>query len=128
MKGKIKVKLLFLLILGSMSWLASCKNKNASILKVYVRSGSNELIEGATVVVIGDQSSNPPTLAYTDTAISNPSGYAEINMQPYFDLAGEKTNPTGYFDIVTKKGTKEGEGSVRCRVHITAVETVYFPN
>lgn len=128
MKNKSKINLLLVFCLLSIGWLSSCKNKKPSILKVYVRSNSNELIDSATVIVVGDQKSNPPTLAYVDTAITNSSGYAEFNMQPYFDLAGEKDNPTGYFDIITKKNTKEGEGSVRCRVHITAVETIYLSN
>lgn len=128
MKNKNIIKSLFVVCLLSISCLSSCKNKKPSILKVYVRSDSNELIDSAIVIVVGDQKSNPPTLAYVDTVLTNSSGYAEFNMQPYFDLAGEKDNPTGYFDIITKKNTKEGEGSVRCRVHMTAVETIYFSN
>ena len=78
------------------------------------------------MVIIGDVNSNPPTKEYVDTASTNTSGYATFDMQPYFDLAGEKENPTGYFDIVFKKDTKTGSGRVRCRVHITTVETLYF--
>ncbi|MBI1838279.1 MAG: hypothetical protein HYR91_13540 [Flavobacteriia bacterium] len=104
----------------------SCKNKENSVLKIYVRSKSNELVSDAKVIIIGDVNSNPPTIEYVDTAATNSSGFATFDMQPYFDKAGEKKNPTGYFDIIFKKDTKTGEGRVRCRVHITTVETLYF--
>lgn len=128
MKIRNKFNLGFLFFLFSLFIVSSCKNKNASILKIYVRSASNQLLEDAMVVIVGDQSSNPPTLAYVDTLLTNKSGYVEFNMQPYFDLAGEKKNPTGVFGILIRKDTKEGEGTARCRVHITNVESVNFPN
>lgn len=128
MERRNTISAMIVLSVLSLFLVSSCKNKNPSILKVYVRSSSNELIEDAMVVIVGDQSSNPKTLAYVDTVMTNNSGFAEFNMQNYFDLAGEKKNPTGYFDIITKKNTKESESTARCRVHMTAVETVYFPN
>jgi hypothetical protein len=108
--------------------ISACKNKNASILKVYVRSADNSLVNEAMVTVIGDQTSSTKTLAYVDTNMTNQSGIVEINMQPYFDLAGEKSNPTGVFTIICRKDSIEGEASVRCRVHNTAIQTVYLPN
>lgn len=96
------------------------------MLKIYVRSKSNELLSDVKVVIIGDVNSNPPTSEWVDTASTNTSGFATFDMQAYFDKAGEKENPTGYFDIVLKKDTKTGEGRVRCRVHLTTVETLYF--
>jgi hypothetical protein len=128
MKIRNKFNLSLIFFLFSLFLVSACKNKKPSVLKVYVRSSSNELIEGAMVVIVGDQSSDQPTLSYVDTLLTNSSGYAEFNMQPYFDLADEKKNPTGVFGIITKKGMKEGEGTARCRVHLTAVETVNFPN
>lgn len=108
--------------------MSACKNKNASILKIYVRSSDNSLVQDAMVTVIGDQTSSTKTLAYVDTTMTNQAGVAEINMQPYFDLADEKSNPTGVFTIICRKDSIEGEGSVRCRVHNTAIQTVYLPN
>ncbi len=128
MKIRNRINLSRIAFLVSLFLVSACKNKNPSVLKVYVRSSSNELLEGAMVVIIGDQNSTPPTLAYVDTLLTNSSGYVEFNMQPYFDLADEKKNPTGIFGIITKKDMKEGEGTARCRVHLTNVETVTFPN
>ena len=54
--------------------LTNCK-KEDSILKVFVRSASNQLINGAMVVAIGDQQSTPPTGEFVDTAYTNSSGY-----------------------------------------------------
>ena len=126
MKIKLKYTFLLCIAISSLAVFSSCKNKDASVLKIYVRSKSNELLADAKVVIIGDVNSNPPTKEYVDTASTNTSGYATFDMQPYFDMAGEKENPTGYFDIVFKKDSKTGSGRVRCRVHITTVETLYF--
>jgi hypothetical protein len=105
---------------------SGCKNKELSVLKIYIRSKNNELLADTKVVIIGDVNSNPPTKEYVDTASTNASGFATFDMQPYFDLVGGKENPTGYFDIVFKKDSKTGSGRIRSRVHITTVETLYF--
>lgn len=124
MIGKIGVLAMMVLSLGV---LHSCKNKNPSVVKIFVRSASNELVSGAKVVIIGDVNSDPATLAYVDTVITNGSGFAYFNVQPYYDMAGEKENPVAYFDIIAKTDTKTQTGSIRSRVHTTAVETLFFP-
>lgn len=107
--------------------MTSCKNDDPSVLKIFVRSASNDLMMNAQVVIIGDINSNPATLPYVDTVFTNGSGYATFNMDTYFNTAGEK-NTTGYFDVIAKKDGKQGVDYVRCRSHITAVETVFLSN
>lgn len=116
------------LVFLSLGVLHSCKNKNPSVIKVFVRSASNELVSGAKVVIIGDVNSNPATMAYVDTVVTNESGFAYFNVQTYYDEAGEEENPVAYFDIVAKTDTKTTMGYIRSRVHTTAVETVFLPN
>ena len=118
-KGISLVCLLFVLLT-----LTNCK-KEESILKVFVRSASNQLINGAKVIVIGDQQSTPPTGAFVDTVFTNSSGFSTISMDNYFSSAD---NTTGYFDIIVKYNSKVGFGYSRCRVHSTSVETVYLEN
>ena len=115
------------LIISVIMMTTSCKNTDPSVLKIFVRSSSNELLEGAQVVVIGDLQSNPPTNAFVDTLITNSSGFVVFNMNNYFDAASE-ANSTGYFDVIAKKNTKSGSGYVRCRMHLTTVETVFLLN
>jgi hypothetical protein len=123
---KNSIKGLFAIaFVAAVTILSGCKSKDPSILKVFVRSENNELVASAKVVIIGDVNSNPPTMAFVDTVVTNQSGFAEFNMDAYFDNSGKET--TGYFDIIVKKDTKTGEGRIRCRQHITAVETVFFP-
>jgi hypothetical protein len=117
------ISLIFLLFV--MLTLTNCKKKEESILKVFVRSASNQLINGAKVIVIGDQQSTPATGAFVDTAFTNSSGFTTINMDNYF---ASTDNTTGYFDIIVKYNSKEGFGYSRCRVHSTSVETVYLEN
>jgi hypothetical protein len=118
------VSILLVLLFGAMS---ACKNNDPSVLKIYVRSASNELLEGARVVIIGDVTSNPPTVSYVDTVFTNSSGFVEINMANYFVKAGEE-NTVGYFDVIAEKNNKSAQDYVRCRKHITTVETLYLIN
>ena len=105
----------------------ACKPKEPALLKVFVRSSSNQLMSGAKGVVIGDQQSNPPTLEFVDTSYTNSSGFTTVNMDQYFNTSGPE-NTTGYFDIVVKHNNKTATGYTRCRVHTTSVETIYLPN
>ena len=108
-------------------FLKSCKNDDPSVIKIFVRSASNELVEGAKVIIIGDVDSNPATLPWQDTVITNNSGFASFNVQAHFDK-GDKDYTVGYFDVIAKTTTKTATGYIRSRVHTTAVETVYLPN
>ena len=122
----MKNTFLFLSSLLIVVMLASCKNKDPSVAKVFVRSQSNQLMKDARVIIIGDVTSNPETKAYVDTVFTNSSGFATFDLTEYYDMAGEKENPVAYFDIIAKKETKTTTGRIRCRVHITSVETVFF--
>jgi hypothetical protein len=110
-----------------LSLFSGCENKDPSILKVFVRSSSNALVAGAKVVIVADVSSNPPTMAYVDTLYTNFSGFVTFDMDDFFTVAGPETS-TGYFDILAEKNNKLGEGYIRCRKHLTAVETVFLMN
>lgn len=122
-KGSI-ISSLFLLLFVV---LTACKNDDPSVLKIFVRSASNELIQGAEVVIIGDVNSDPATLPFVDTVSTNGSGFALFNMDEYYTEAG-KDNTIAYFDVLVKKNDKEAHIYVRCRAHITTVETVFLPN
>lgn len=127
MKVTVKTLGIVCFLVLSIGFLQSCKNKNPSVVKIFVRSASNELVEGAKVVIIGDLSSNPPTLEYVDTLVTNSSGFATFDVGPYYEAAGED-NDIAYFDVVAKFGTKQKNGYIRSRVHTTAVETLFLPN
>ncbi|MBG38424.1 MAG: hypothetical protein CL857_00725 [Cryomorphaceae bacterium] len=123
----ISLTLALLLIVG-------CTDDDDSIIKVFVRSSTNQLVYGAKVIVIGDQQSNPPTLEYVDTAYTNSSGFTTFIMEDYFDSTNspivppEVSKTTGYFDILVKSNDKEASGYTRCRIKTTSVETIYLPN
>jgi hypothetical protein len=123
-----KIYFISLAALLSISFL-SCEPKDPAILKVFVRSSTNQLIGGAKVIVIGDQQSNPPTQDFVDTSFTNSSGFASIDMDQYFDVYRDgDLNTTGYFDIIVKYNNKVASGQTRCRIHTTSVETIYLPN
>ncbi|MDB3907303.1 hypothetical protein N9355_07510 [Crocinitomicaceae bacterium] len=124
MKKLLIIGLLFV----SLGLFTACKNDNPSVIKVFVRSASNELVEGAKVIIIGDVNSNPETMSWVDTVVTNNSGFAYFSMRAYYEAAGVEDNPVAYFDIIAKTATKEATGYIRSRVHTTAVETIFLPN
>ena len=117
---KVFIVVLFIVILQS------CKNDDPSVVKVYVRSASNQLVGDAQVVIIGDVNSNPVTNPYVDTLLTNSSGFAQFNVAPYYDAA-DKDQTVAYFDIIAKTDTKTVEGYIRSRVNTTAVESLFLP-
>jgi hypothetical protein len=104
---------------------SACHKKDPSLLKVFVRSSNNELVNSAKVIIIADVNSDPPTAAYVDTVLSNTSGFAQFDLSDYFDELG-KSQTTGYFDILVKIDSRQGTEYVRARAHNTAVKTVYL--
>jgi len=122
MKNKIVLVFSVMLLLFGFT---SCEPKDPAILKVFVRSSTNQLINGAKVIIVGDQQSNPPTQEFVDTSYTNSSGFTVVDMDQYRD--GD-VNTTGYFDIIVKYNNKVGTGKTRCRIHTTSVETIYLPN
>lgn len=105
--------------------LTACKNKDPSIMKVFVRNANNELVTNAEVMIVADVNSNPPTPEYVDKVFSNTSGFAQFDMAPFFDALG-KDESTGYFDIYVTKNPEQGHEYTHARAHITTVETVYI--
>lgn len=112
----------YLSLISILIVLSSCK-KDPSVLKVFVRSGNNELVDNAKVVIIADVNSDPATPAYVDTVLTNNSGFAYFDMEEFFSKLGKKET-TGYFDILAKIDTRQGSGYIRCRKRITNVETI----
>lgn len=102
--------------------LSSCK-KDPSVLKVYVRSESEQLLPGIRVIIAGDIE-KAPTREYQDTVMTNSSGYAVFDMDKYFGDKPEKAE-VGYFDIIAKSDDKTATlYDARVRVNITNVESL----
>ena len=120
-----KIGILSLVVLSLLIIIFSCKSKDPSILKVFVRDENNELLTKAKVVIIGDTKSDPPTIDYVDTNFTDDQGVALFDMEEFFTTSGESVK-SGYFNILVKFGEKIAEGRVRVKQHIVSVETVTF--
>ena len=118
---------LSLLLLFSALIITSCKNKDDSIAKIFVRNSNSQLINGASVVIIADVNSDPATPAYVDTLTTNESGFASFDLERLFDKYGKKDDKVAYFDIIVKFDDKQAIGEIKARANITAVETVSLP-
>jgi hypothetical protein len=116
-----------IIFLISLLIITGCASKDPAVLKVFVRSSTNQLTNGAKIIVIGDQQSNPSTMEFVDTAFTNSSGFAVVDMDQYFNKLNDE-NAVGYFDIIVKFNNKTAYGYSRCRAHTTSVETIYLPN
>ena len=128
MKTSLNTTLICGLIALSIGFLQSCKNKNPSYAKVYVRSQSDQLVSGAKVIIIADVDDEETTVEYVDTMFTNSSGFAQFDMGPYFEKAGDDKS-IGVFDVIVRNGDDFGDTSgFRVRVHNTAVRTVFFEN
>ena len=122
---KYKYALLLVIGLLSIAIIPSCKNKNPSVVKIFVRSASNLLLPGAQVVIIADIQKNEYTGEFVDTLVTNSEGYVEFDISEYYTAAGKKID-VGNFDIIIQKDNKSGSGYVRSRSHSVSVETVYL--
>jgi hypothetical protein len=124
MKKLLSISLTLALLL-----LVGCAPKDPAILKVFVRSATNQLVYGAKVIIIADVQSNPSEITpnYVDTSYTNSSGFTSFVLNDYFGNE-DILETTGYFDILVKSNSKEASGYTRCRVHTTSVETIYLPN
>lgn len=116
---------LFIVLAISIGFIQSCKNKEPSAVKIFVKSYSNQPLPGVKVVIIGDITSNPETIDYVDTLVTNDSGFALFDLTSHYDQ-GDKDYEVAYFDIIAKTIAQNGTGYIRSRVHTTAVETVYI--
>lgn len=119
----ITSKIAFLILILSVAFVQSCKDKAPSVAKIFVRSQSNELLAEARVVLIAAIDDNESETEYVDTLMTNSSGFAEFNLQDYYSKVG-KSISVATFDVICRKSGQEGIGRIRTRVHTTAVETI----
>ena len=104
--------------------LTSCE-KPQSLLKVFVRDASGNLVGDAEVKIISSTTSDPVTAKHSDKLRTNTSGFCTFNLDTFFadQIA---TSRDGYFDIVVEKDQFSGLGSVRATYRTTQVQTVKF--
>ncbi|HLU87408.1 MAG TPA: hypothetical protein VKZ44_06605 [Taishania sp.] len=119
----LKTGITLLAVTATLLILGSCKEKDPSIAKIFVRSNSNELQADVRVVIIADVSKNESPVEYVDTLLTNNSGFVEFNLDDYYSAAGKKV-AVANFDILCRKNNLTGTGKIRARVNTTAVETI----
>lgn len=114
---------LFVLSILMTTILFSCKEKDPSILKIYVRSNVYALTEGATVRIVGDLSKNTPE--YFDEKTTNESGVAIFNLDGLFDQYGKDEEKVAYFNVYTKGAAQYYTVTqVRSKAHLISTGTV----
>lgn len=118
------IRILFIGIIA-IGFLQSCKNKNPSTVKIFVRSAVNLLEADSKVVIIADKNANESNIEYVDTLFTNNEGFIAFDVKEYYSEAG-KSVEVANFKIIAKKNGKVGVGTIRSRVNTVAVETVFL--
>jgi hypothetical protein len=104
--------------------LTSCE-KPQSLVKVFVRDASGNLVGDVEVKIISSTNSDPATAKHSDKLRTNTSGFCTFNLDTFF-ATQIATSRDGYFDIVVDKDQFSGLGSVRATYQTTQVQTVKF--
>lgn len=107
--------------------LYSCKEKDPSIFKVYIRSSDYILTEGASVRIVGDISKGTPE--YFDEKKSNESGAAVFNLDDLFDKYDKDDEKVAYFNIYARDTAqyftiRKG----RAKANLTSTATIVLEN
>ncbi|MFA5574011.1 MAG: hypothetical protein WC994_03030 [Brumimicrobium sp.] len=98
MKSSKSTFFIFLVVL--MFGFTSCQDKDPSILKVYVRTNSHVLTEGAMVRIVGDKSKDTPE--FFAEKKTNESGAALFNLDDLFDSYDKKADKVAYFTVYAR--------------------------
>jgi hypothetical protein len=104
--------------------LTSCE-KPQSLVKVFVRDASGNLVGDVEVKIISSTNSDPATAKHSDKLRTNTSGFCTFNLDTFF-ASQIATSRDGYFDIVVDKDQFSGLGTVRATYQTTQVQTVKF--
>ena len=104
--------------------LTSCEQPQ-SLLKVFVRDASGNLVGDAEVKIISSTNSDPVTAKHSDKLRTNTSGFCTFNLDTFFK-SQIATSRDGYFDIVVEKDQFSGIGTVSATYQTTQVQTVKF--
>lgn len=101
----------------------SCRKKDPSILKVFVKSNNFILTPDATVRLVGDLSEGTPE--YFEEKKSDANGVVEFNLDNLFSSFEEKQNAVAHFTLYAKDSSALFTSKdVRAKIHLTSVETI----
>jgi hypothetical protein len=115
--------LVFLFFAGLM--LVSCKPSGPSVLKIYVRNNSNQLIQNASLTVVLE----PDVVnEFHTTVLTNASGYALVDLEPLFNqYPDDITERVADFRVyVTGPNGLQTTQKLKARAHMTSVHTIFL--
>jgi hypothetical protein len=102
----------------------SCRKKKDTIAKITVRNAAKEAVAGATVILYGESTTNPPgNVVRYDTATTNSSGEAIINYNEVYQLGQAGVA------VLNIKATKDGAigtGIIKIEEEKTNEKTVFI--
>lgn len=100
-----------------------CAPKEASVLKVYVRSNNFILTEDATVRIVADLSEDIPE--YFEETTSDGSGVAYFYLDEYFDSFDKSKDMIAYFTVYAKdSATTYTVGKAKARAYLTSTASI----
>jgi hypothetical protein len=103
--------------------LFSCKSKEPSILKIFVRSNNFILTPDATVRIVGDLSEGTPE--YFEETRTDPSGIAYFELDAFFDTYDKDQDKVAYFTVYAKDSANTFTvGDARARANLTSTASI----
>lgn len=119
-----KYALFMLLAIAGAGVFSGCRKKKDTIAKIYVKNWSNELVEGATVILYGKSTINTPAnVVLYDTTQTNSSGVAVFNYNDVYQLGQAGV---AVLDIKAYKDGAQGQGIIKVEQETTSEETVFI--
>ena len=119
----MKLALLSLLVITSISF-SSCRKKIDTTANIYVRDETNALIDGAMVILYGENTTGLPSqIVVFDTAYTNANGVSFIDYNYLF-----KPGQAGVavLNIKVEKEDKYGIGIIKIEEEKVNEETVFI--
>ena len=119
-----KYVFLGLFILFGVTALTSCRTKEPTIAKIYVRNAANAPVAGATVIIFGQSTTNQPSsVVLYDTTTTNAAGEAIFNFDDVYQLGQAGV---AVLNINVEGGGMVGQGIIKIEQEVTSEETVFI--
>ncbi|NRA11115.1 MAG: hypothetical protein HRT57_04065, partial [Crocinitomicaceae bacterium] len=113
-----------LFILFGVTALTSCRTKEPTIAKIYVRNAANAPVAGATVIIFGQSTTNQPSsVVLYDTTTTNAAGEAIFNFDDVYQLGQAGV---AVLNINVEGGGMVGQGIIKIEQEVTSEETVFI--
>lgn len=115
--------ILSLFIIVASIIVVSCEKDDPSVLKIYVRSSTNSLVQDAEVRIVGDVNKDTPE--YFKERKTNGEGIAVFELDELFEEYEKNDEMVAYFTVYARDTAEFFTlGDAKAKAHLTTSETI----